>query len=65
MSLLLLVSGIFSIQFSKGLIEFSISPKNLNPEKEILLLLGQKSISKNELHSEFIVACLWQLMYSV
>ena len=33
MSLLLLVSGIFSIQFSKGLIEFSISPKNTETQK--------------------------------
>ena len=39
MSLLLLVSNIFSIQFSKGLIEFSISPKKTpKPRKKKIII---------------------------
>ena len=34
MSLLLLVSDIFNIQFSKGLIEFSIGQKKTKPRKK-------------------------------
>ena len=42
MSLLLLVSDIFSIQFSKGLIEFNIRPRKTKPRRKKNIAMPKK-----------------------